>query len=303
VSVDCRERKREGLTNLLLKGEVFNFLFKRKNKQKITSMLHDNAGLDAAAQGAIIATAQVGYVVDVTWTTASYKAGVTWNNGVIAEVTKNTANPPVVVGVLVNFAAPIGAQRIPFTGGATGKTHSLIVKAVTEPLDEVQRRVIGTGSRPTPFETRDVATHVYMYGEGTSTRERGRDLIAYQGIMRGYYLGASGAAQDPSRTVERSFRHGVMNDLLLSLVLWMKTTQEMVAAGQAWTTDHHLAQGDHIIAALDSLFIADMQGSTNGSVATHRAELEKCNGMLRGKVKACFDEAMTKPRDKAPKNH
>jgi len=39
VSVDCRkEREKEGLTNLWLRGEVFNFLFKRKNKQqKITS--------------------------------------------------------------------------------------------------------------------------------------------------------------------------------------------------------------------------------------------------------------------------
>jgi len=96
----------------------------------------------------------------------------------------------------------------------------------------------------------------------------------------------------------------VMNDVLLGLVLWMKTTQEMVAAGQPWTTDHHLAQGDHLIATLDTLFLADLQGSTLGSVATHRAELEKCNGMLRGKVKACFDEAMTKPRDKKEtKNH
>ena len=256
-------------------------------------MLHTRPGLTNGARDAVIAACNIHDKITCTWTTDMRPAGQTW----IGTVSQVVGAAGARTSISVDFGE-YKHQVMPF-GAASARYHALTRSQVADPLDEAMTVAAG-GKRATAFEIRDVLTHV-IYIEGRDAREQAKDLITYQGLVRGLYLGSGRTAMDPARTVDRSFREGAMNDFLLTLVLWLKGCQVMVAAQTDWRSETNLAMGDQLIAALDTLYIANMDGAKFGSIQAHRAELEKGEGSLRGRVLSAFNEAMKKPRDLAGK--
>ena len=108
---------------------------------------------------------------------------------------------------------------------------------------------------------------------------------------------ASASGQTTGHSVDRSFRETMMNEVLKLLVLWIAGCQDDVAEAQVWRREKNIAQGDDLVAALDILFLANMDGCKFGSSQVHKVELDKGEGNLRGTVLAAFTMAMAKPRD------